>query len=56
MKDRIQDRVAPGPPPCGRILDGVVDDVVGHMGKFLGDAPDLITVVQRRHMQYDRGW
>ena len=31
-------------PPCALILDDAVDDVVDHMGRFLGDAVDRVTV------------
>lgn len=44
---RIKDRVASGLPPCALILDDVVGDVVGHMGRLLGDALDLIAIGQR---------
>jgi hypothetical protein len=50
------DQGSSGPPPCVLILDGVVggvvDDVVGHMGRLLGDAHDLVTV--DRHLARGR--
>ena len=39
--------MASGLPPCALILDDVVGDVVGHMGRLLGDALDLIAIGQR---------
>lgn len=32
-----------------------MDDVVDHMGRLLGDAPDLVTVDQHCRVVYDRG-
>jgi hypothetical protein len=44
-----------GSPPCVLILDGVVDDVVGHMDELLGDAPNLVTVDQHWRVEDGRG-
>jgi hypothetical protein len=38
------------------ILDDVVDDVVGHMGRLPNDGHDLVTAARHWRVGHDRGW